>query len=185
MAKHAATVETVAHPVGEASAHAVSFWQEPDTWILVGFLLFVALFVKWVLPTITKALDGRAHTIRDQLEQANRLRAEAQALLETYRQQQQEMMQEAESIVANAKRDAEAMRASAAAELKESLARRTEQAREKIARAEAEALAGLQRTMVDLATQKVEATLAAKADAAVDERAAAAAIVQIKRVANR
>lgn len=169
----AATTETSS---GEAVA---SILHNPETWIIVSFVLFIAIFAKLVLPFINKALDGRANTIREQLEQASRLRAEAQALLASYQAQQAAMLKEAEAIVATAQRDAAAIRARAAEDLKQTLDRRTQQAQEKIARAEAEAINQIRTRIVETAVESARVTLAGKPEDASDARAVSAALTAI------
>lgn len=160
--KHAvaATAPHVTETTTAATEHAANsgfaaLLENPSTWLLVSFLLFVALFIKYVLPHITSGLDKRADTIRFQLEQASRLRAQAQALLATYESERAEKLKEAEDILISAKRDAEALRARADADLKQSLERRSQQAVEKIERAEQEAVSYIRTQMVDVATQAV------------------------------
>ena len=51
-------------------------------WTLIGLVLFLGLMVYIKVPgTIAKSLDERAGNIRDELEEARRLREEAQQLL--------------------------------------------------------------------------------------------------------
>ena len=58
-----------------------NFWQDPKFWVAVSFVLFVALVGKLAWAKITEALDGRAARIRAELEEAARLRAEAETML--------------------------------------------------------------------------------------------------------
>lgn len=176
-----ADVTAAAEPAANATQ---AMLHNPETWIIVSFVLFVAIFIKLVLPAITKALDSRAETIRNQLEQASRLRAEAEALLADYQQKQQKMLAEAEALVATAKADADDIRARAAADLKLALARRTQQAEEKIARAEAEAIALIRRRMIETASTRAQELLsdpahASQADTAALDRALAAIAGQV------
>lgn len=163
----------------ESAEHA-SLWNNPETWIAVAFVIFVALFLRYLAPQIGKSLDVRADKIRDQLEQASRLRAEAEALLAQYKSEQESMLKQAEEIVATAKRDAADMRTSAAEELKLALERRAAQAHEKIARAEADAVASIRTRIVEKATESARVMLAEQAAGAADEQAIARAISSIE-----
>ena len=180
--KHVA--ETAAPAASEAAHAAAShegLLQNPVTWIALSFLIFVALFVKFVLPMINKGLDARADKIRDQLEQATRLRAEAQALLATYQAQQQEMLKEAETIVATAQKDAAAMRDRAAEDLKQAIDRRTQQAQEKIARAEVDAINQIRARIIDTATESARTMIAQQMQGAQEEQAIANALAAIEQ----
>ena len=175
---HKPTTAITEQPADVAS-HSPSILQNEVLWIAVSFVLCLALFARLVMPKIGKGLDGRADKIRDQLEQASRLRSEAQELLATYQRQQEEKLKEAEEIVAAAKRDAAAMREHAAQDLKIMIDRRTQQAQEKIARAEAEAVSHIRTRIIHLATESARTTLANPADSTADDLAISRAISAI------
>ena len=173
-----AVIDKVA-PVSDAAPE--SLWTNPETWIVVAFVIFMALFVRYLAPMIGKGLDARSATIRDQLEQASRLRSEAEALLAHYQHEQQELLKQAKAIVATAQSDAAALRASAAEELKLALDRRSQQAQDKIARAEREAVAQIRTHIIESATEMARDMLAAQATSASDDQAVARAIATIEQ----
>lgn len=153
-----------------------------DTWILVAFLLFVGIFCKFVLPTILKGLDARSAKIREQLEQASKLRQQAEELLATYQAEREAKLKEGEIIIANAKRDADALRERAAADLKQTLDRRQQQAMDKIARAEQEAVSHIRTQMIDVATEAVRDIVKTQLDSGnVEDPAIARAITAIEK----
>jgi F-type H+-transporting ATPase subunit b len=126
--------------------------EQPDLWIGLSFVIFIVLAARYLWPMIGSSLDQRGSQIRDQLEQAARLREEAQALLASYEKERADKLREAESIVANAKAEADELRERAATELKQALDRRSQQAQERIARAETDALVAIRSQMVETAT---------------------------------
>ena len=152
------TVEHPSSPEGEGLSLS-SLLHSADTWITLAFVVFIFLALRYIKPAITASLDDRSAKIREQLEQAARLRAEAETLLSTYRQQQEQLQKEAELILENAKKEAASMRTQAEEDLKASLARRAQQAEEKVARAEAEAVAKIRSQIVDLALEKATTAL--------------------------
>ena len=84
----------------------------PEFWVLVSFLLFMGILIwKGVPGLIGQALDKRANTIRAELDEARRLREEAQQLLADYQRKTREAEDEAKSIVEAAKREAERLAA--------------------------------------------------------------------------
>lgn len=137
----------------ETAHHSESLFHDPHFWVAVAFVTFLALFVKYILPSILSMLDKRSAAIADQLEQANRLRAEAEALLNASRIQQEELQREAEEVLAQAQRDAKEIGLKAAADLEHYIARRMAQTDENIARAEINAVAGLRAQMIEVATE--------------------------------
>ena len=150
-------------------------FESPETWVLVGFLLFVALVLYFKVPAmIAKALDDRADRIRGELEEARRLREEAQALLAEYQRKQNDAAKEADGIIAQAREDAEVFARESEAQLAESLQRRQRMAEEKIARAEAEAIAEVRKLAADVAIAAADRLLADeispdKADSLIDD----------------
>ena len=100
---------------------------------------------------IGKALDDRAEVIRKELDEARRVREEAQVLLADYQRKHRTVGEEAEAIVAQARQEAEAFAQETRRNLKETLERRTKLAEEKIARAEGQAIDEVRAAAVDLA----------------------------------
>ncbi|MEZ5774166.1 MAG: F0F1 ATP synthase subunit B [Hyphomicrobiaceae bacterium] len=124
----------------------------PEFWVGVAFLGFLALLAYYGVPgMVGKALDLRAAAIRTELEEARKLKEEAQALLADYERRRREAAKEAEAIIAQAKEEASALAHETRASLKESLERRTRLAEEKIARAEAQAVSDVRAAAIDAA----------------------------------
>ena len=134
-------------------------------WIGLAFIVFVAAVWRPVGRMIGGALDGRADKIREQLEEAVRLREAAQALYAQYERQQQEAVAEAEQILAHAREEAARQDRQAAEALEASLRRREEQVIERIARAEQEALDDVRAAAVDVAVRATRKLLAETLDA--------------------
>ena len=135
----------------------------PDFWVAVSFLIFIGILVKMGVPSlITKALDDRADAVRKELDQARRLREEAQDLLADYLRKQRAADEEAKAIIEQARREAETMKAESAKSLKEQLERRTRLAEEKIARAEAQAVSEVRAAAVDVAMSAAESLIGDK-----------------------
>lgn len=162
---------------GQAAAEA-GFLANPHLWVYVAFLLVVALAFKPVYRAIGAALDGRAAKIKARLDEAHKLREDAQEMLATYQRKQRDAMKEAEEIIAYAKTEAERLSQEAAKALDESLKRREAQALERIAQAEAQALKEVQHIAVDVAINAArdvmvqsisDAQKAALADAAIQD----------------
>ena len=135
----------------------------PEFWVLISFTLFVAVLVwKGVPGLIGKALDQRAVAIRTELDEARRLREEAQQLLADYQRKSREDEDEAKAIVETAKREAERLAAETRKALAEQVERRTKAAEEQIARAEAQAVSDVRAAAVDLAVKASESILKTK-----------------------
>ena len=134
-----------------------------EFWVGVAFFLFVGLIVYMKAPAmIGEALDQRAEAIRKELDEARRLREEAQDLLADYQQKQRRAEDEAKAIIDQAHREAQAVKEQSEKALAESISRRSRVAEEKIARAEAQALAEVRGAVVEAATAAAETVLATR-----------------------
>jgi len=130
---------------------------------LVGLILFFALiFYLKVHRTIGGSLDKRGDAIRDELDQARRLRAEAEALLAEYRRKAAAAESEAAAIVDQAKREADALAKEARTRLEEYVASRTRLAEQKIAQAEAQAVQDVRALSAEIAIAAAERILTDK-----------------------
>jgi F-type H+-transporting ATPase subunit b len=134
-----------------------------EFWVAVAFFMFVGILLYMKVPgMITESLDQRAEAIRKELDQARRLREEAQDLLADYQQKQRRADDEAKAIIENAEREAMALKEQSEKALKESIERRSRMAEEKIARAEAQALNEVRGAVIEAATAAAEKVLAAR-----------------------
>lgn len=161
------------------------FYLDASFYVAICVLLFFAvLFWKGAHKAAGQALDARADKIRDELDEARRLREEAQALLASFQRKQKEAEEQAESIVEQAKHDAELMAAKARKDLAERLERRTAMAEAKIANAEAQALADVRARAADIAVDAAEALLGDNLKATDHTRLISDGISQIGKTLN-
>ncbi len=136
---------------------------EAPFWALVSLIIFLGIVVYLKVPgQLAAGLDKRAQGIRDELEQARKLREEAQALLADYQRKAREAEAEAEDIIDQAKREAEALAAEAQKRMEEYVAGRTRLAEQKIAQAEVQALQEVRALSADVAVAAAERILAAR-----------------------
>jgi F-type H+-transporting ATPase subunit b len=132
-------------------------------WALVALVIFIGIIVYMKVPAmVTKSLDERADKIRNELEEARRLREEAQALLADYQKKRKEAEEEASEIVDAAKREAELITTEAREKTKEYVERRTVMAEQKIAQAEADAIDQVRGSAVELAVEAAARVLGEK-----------------------
>ena len=102
---------------------------------------------------VTKSLDERSQKIADELDQARRMREEAQEILAQYQRRQREAEEEATAIVDQAKKDAARMADDSRTKINEQIERRIKSSKEKIARAEAQAIAEVRAQTADLSIE--------------------------------
>lgn len=142
----------------------MEFIHEAEFWVLVAAVVFVVLFGRRIFRVLVAGLDARAARIRGELDEARRLREEAEQLVAEYRAKQQQATADAESIVAHATSEAERVAAQAAHDLEQALARRQRMAEERIEQAEAKALDEVRSVAIDVAIAAARDVIAATID---------------------
>ncbi|MBI1262609.1 MAG: ATP F0F1 synthase subunit B [Rhizobiales bacterium] len=148
-----------------------------EFWVLSGLLIFIAIALYMKVPAmVTGSLDKRRQAIADELEEARRLREEAQQLLASYQRKQREAMKEAEDILVQAKAEAESLAVETRDALKLMVERRTKMANDKIAQAEAQAVQDVQAAAADVAVAAARLLIAEKVDASRDAKLIESAI---------
>src|SRR6266849_8668305 len=154
---------------------------EAEFWVAVAFVIFLGVLGYFgAHKTLVKRIDDHRDRIKAELDEARRLKEEAQALLAGYQRKQQEVEREAQAIVASAKAEAERLAAEAAAKVEEFVARRTKMAQDKIAQAEAQALADVRSAAAEAAVAAAESILARTVKGKVADNLLAEGIADLK-----
>jgi F-type H+-transporting ATPase subunit b len=150
------------------------FWVGAALIVLLGLLTWIG-----VHKTIWKLLGDAGAKVQAQLDEADKLREEAQALLAQIHIQRADAERISAEMLANAKEEAKRLEAEAKVKLAEQIKRRGELAERKIATAEAQASADVRAAAADLAAQMAEQVLVARVAGAKSDPLIDAAIGQI------
>ena len=141
----------------------MQFIYEPEFWVAVSFFIFIGVLVYFgVHMKVVSALDARALLISQELEEARRLREEAEKVLADYQRKLGDVVMEVDNITALATTEAKTLAAETRQSLKEHFDRRIKLAEEKIARAEMEAVREFRSVAVDAAIAAAQNLIAAK-----------------------
>lgn len=159
-------------------------FRTPEFWVLVAFVIFVAAVYRPVRDRLVAALDDRAKRIKAELDEARKLREEAQATLAAYQRKQRQAIAEAEDILARARDDVEFVRKQAADDLEGSLKRRERMALDRIAKAEDDAVQEVRRMAAELAIGATRRLLAKRVDEAKAGELVDAAIKELPKKLN-
>lgn len=139
-------------------------------WVAIAFVLFILLLVYYRVPKmVTDALDARSAAIASELDEAQRLREEAQALLANYQRKQRDAEKEAEEIIQRAEADAKRLAEETREILTQQMQRRMKQAEDKIAQAEAQALKEVQNLTTDIAIESAREIISSNLDGRAQE----------------
>ena len=135
--------------------------------VALAFATVIAAFLYLKLPQrLLAALDAKSAEIANELEQARKLREEAQALLADYETRRKSADQQAEVILTEAREMAQRLAEESRTAMQAQLERRTLQAESKIARAEeqlvGEVRAAITQLAVDAAAHLIETGMSAQ-----------------------
>jgi F-type H+-transporting ATPase subunit b len=154
---------------------------ETENWVALGFLCFLGLLAYLgAHKKVFEAIDARQARIKSELDEARRLREEAQALLTEFERKGREAETEAAAIIAGAKAEAERLAADAKTKMEDFVTRRTKIAEAKIVQAEAQALADVRSAATDAAVAAAEKILSAAAKGKVAEDLLARGIADVR-----
>jgi len=155
---------------------------EAEAWVAVAFVLFLGILVYvGAHRRVIDGIDQRQARIKAELEEARRLREEAQALLVEYQRKRHEADREAEAIIATANAEAERLAAEGKARLEDFVVRRTKMAETKIAQAEAQALADVRSSAADAAVAAAEKILSTTAKGKIADDLVARGIADLRK----
>jgi F-type H+-transporting ATPase subunit b len=155
------------------------FFAEPRNWVFIAFVLFFVLFGRKLWAALAGMLDDRGTKVRTELEEAARLRQEAEAMLRDAEARRADALREAQALIDGAKAEAGRVAAAAGAEAEASAKRREQMALDRIAAAEKAAVDEVRLTAVEVATVAARQVIAEGLTADADARLIDHAITQL------
>ena len=156
-------------------------FSSPEFWVAVAFIIFVGLIVWKGLTPILAALDSRSNRIRQQIEEARSLRAEAERALGEANRKVREATRETEGILAQARAEAERLKRQSAENLEATLKRREQNALDKIGQAETRAVDEVRARAVEVAVAATARLLSEQMDGTRGDKLVEDAIAEVGR----
>lgn len=140
--------------------HGESLFEDPRTWVAIAFVIFFVLFGRKIWTALTKILDARATAVRAELEEAARLRREAEAMLKDAETRRATALQDAEALIEHAQQEAARVGVATAREAEHAAARREKMAMDRIAAAEKAAVDSVRFMAAEIATEAARQVIA-------------------------
>jgi F-type H+-transporting ATPase subunit b len=176
--------EPTAHtevPAEHAQPAAFGFVTAPVVVALCITLVILFLVWKKVPAAIGRSLDKKIEAIREQLNEAESIRKDAEALKAEYEAKAVAADKEAAAMVERAKHEAEAIVAKAAEDAEALVERRKAMAEAKIAAEERAAIDELRATTARVATAAAAKLIAEQGDAGADKKQVDQAIASLTK----
>ena len=125
-------------------------------WVLIAFILFFVLVGKKLWSTLTTNLDQRKKKIENELNEAKKLREEAQAELNASLKKQKEINKQVLDIINDARSTAKQIEADALQKSDIIIKRKEEQAKQKINNAQVEAINNIKNISAELSVKSAK-----------------------------
>src|SRR4051794_21838212 len=152
-----------------------SLFGDPRTWVGIAFIIFFVIFGRRAWTAITSMLDKRAKDIQAELDEASRLRREAEIMLRDASAQREQALKDAQTMLEHARSEANLVAENARADAAAAAQRRERMAMERISAAEKAAVTDVRLAAADIAARAAERVIAqgfgAEADATLIDRA--------------
>ncbi len=157
-------------------------FMDPEAWVAIAFVIFIGVLLYYKIPAmLVGALDQRSAAIARELEEARRLRAEAELLLSDYKRRAENAQSEADEIISQAEREAAAYAKEARSAFDEMIARRLTVAEQKIKLEEEKARKQIRAQAAELAVAAAEQLIEQKVTGNVAENTITASLDRIKK----
>ena len=140
--------------------HEASVFGEPRNWVVLAFILFFVLFGKKLWGALAGMLDARAIAVKAEIDEASRLRRDAEAMLRDAEKQRAAALTDAKALIEGARAEAGRVTAAAAAEAESAAKRREQMALDRISAAEKAAVDDVRLAAADIATSAARRFLA-------------------------
>jgi F-type H+-transporting ATPase subunit b len=105
---------------------------DPKFWLTISFLIFTTLIIKYVLPKILNTLDNKSKQIANDIEQAKKMREEAEKLLIDTKNYHEDSLLYCQKLIEDAKKEADKLLSDSKKELEAELLKKTNLAQERI-----------------------------------------------------
>lgn len=139
-------------------------------WTVLVFLVMLGVLYKYAYPAIVSATEAREKRIAEQLSEADRLNAEAKALLIEHQKQAAESRNAAQALLAEARSVAEQERAALLEKARQEQEALMDRTRREIAAEQEKAISALRREAVDLSLAAASKLIGQRLDAAGDRK---------------
>ena len=138
-------------------------------WVLIAFILFFVLVGKKLWSALTTNLDQRKKMIENELNEAKKLREEAQTELNASLKKQKEINKQVLNILNDAKSTAKQIEADALKKSDIIIKRKEEQAKQKINNAQIEALNNIKKISAELSVKSAKVYIQNELDSKIQK----------------
>ena len=126
-------------------------FSDPSFWVGLSFIIVITFLIKKSWSSVGNTLDERSDKIRERIDEAKKLREDAQSLLAEYKRKQINAQSEVEAIYEETNREIKQIKIKASDVLELNLKRKKLQASERIQQSERQAIELIKQKSINIA----------------------------------
>jgi F-type H+-transporting ATPase subunit b len=135
----------------------MDFFYQPASWVFIAFIIFISIAIYLKVPNmVTKLLDEQISKIKNDLDDARKLKEDANSLLAEYERKIESANKEAENIINQAKNNAKSYEENSNKKVEEFILRSEKQSIEKIQQAQKSAIKKINEEIVNKSLEVAE-----------------------------
>jgi len=157
-------------------------FHDPKFWLTIAFFIFVGALIKYVLPILTKMVDGKKAFISEQIIKANEARLKAENLLVEAEQYHKDAIIYSENLIDVAKRESETLLENSRKAIENELNTKMELSALKIKEEEEKAIRKMKAAIVEAAIKTIELSLSKTENKKISENSINQAIHNISKL---
>ena len=128
----------------------MEFFSQPTSWVFIAFLIFISIIIYLKIPKmVTKLLDEEINRIKNSLDDARKLKEDANSLLAEYERKIDAANKEAEEIINQAQANAKIYEENSNKKIADYILRSEKQSIEKIQQAEKSAINNINEEIIN------------------------------------
>lgn len=172
-------VENVEH---EISGHGGAFYENPEFWVAVAFVLVVAVLAKPVVRLLNEMLNRRIEAIADRITEAQKLNEDAQKMLAEYEKKYLNAEKEARNILRKSEKEIEFLKEDRLKKLEADMEMKQKEAEQRIKTAQEAAMKEITTLTSEMTIRVLKEVLAKNLDKKAQDRLIEASIEEISKL---
>ena len=135
----------------------MDFFYQPSSWVFIAFIIFISISIYLKVPNmVTKLLDEQINKIKNDLDDARKLKEDANSLLAEYERKIESANKEAENIINQAKKNSKVYEENSNKKIEEFISRNEKQSIEKIKQAQKSAINKINEEIINKSIETAE-----------------------------
>ena len=161
----------------------MDFFYQPASWVFIAFIIFISIAIYLKVPNmVTKLLDEQISKIKNDLDDARKLKEDANSLLAEYERKIDSANKEAENIINQAKNNEKLYEENSNKKVEEFISRSEKQSIEKIQQAQKSAIKKINEEIVNKSIEVAEKIIANNMNDQNNNKLFESSINQIKKL---